>query len=181
MKQSTHLIPFPQFRQSTEWSCGATALQMVLAYYGIDSREGRLRAQAGTTPKRGTTVAGMQRVVREHGLRFTAKQQMTASDVQQYIRKKIPVILVLQAWTKKKNVNWRNDWNDGHYVIAIGYNARYIIFADPASIHRTVLTYSELEQRWHAIDTGKPTYDHFGIVVYGKKSRYTPTTTIHMD
>lgn len=181
MKQATHLIPFPQFRQSTEWSCGATTLQMVLAYYGIDSREERLRKHAGTTPKRGTTAGGLQRVVREHGLRFAAKQQMTASEVQQYIQKKIPVILLLQAWTKKKNVNWRNDWKDGHYVVAIGYNARHMIFADPASIHRTILTYPELEQRWHDIDAGKTTYDHFGIAVYGKKSRYTPTTTIHMD
>ncbi len=180
MPQKHMLLSFPQFRQSTEWSCGAVTLQMVLAYYGMDVREERLRTLAGTTSKCGTPVTGMQRVLRNHNLRATAGQ-MTSNEVKQYIRKKIPVILLLQAWTTKKHVDWVNNWNDGHYAVAIGYDARRMIFADPASIHRTALSMVELEQRWHDIDKAKVRYEHFGIAVYGKKSVYNHSAIVHMD
>ena len=180
MTQTHILFPFPQFRQSAEWSCGAVTLQMILAYYGMDVREERLRILAGTTPKRGTPVVGMQRVLRNHGLRVTSGQ-MTINDVKQSIRKKIPVILLLQAWTTMKHIDWVNDWKDGHYAVAIGYDTRRMIFADPASIHRTALTYSELEYRWHDMDNAKNRYEHFGIAVYAKKPQYRHSTIIHMD
>ena len=180
MLRIKHLLPFPALRQSTPWSCGAAAVQMVLAYYGKDVREDKLRSLAGTTPKCGTTITGMQRVLRRHTLRLTAGH-MTVPDVKRFIDRKIPVIILLQAWTTKKRINWQTDWSDGHYAVAIGYDARRIMFADPASLYRTALTYQELDKRWHDIDAGKTHYDHFGIAVYGKPPTYHPDKIVQMD
>jgi hypothetical protein len=48
------LAGVPDVRQSTDYSCGAVALQAVLAYWGISEREDRLIARLHSTPQQGT-------------------------------------------------------------------------------------------------------------------------------
>ena len=107
---------------------------------------------------------------------------MDIGQVKNYIDKKFPVILLIQAWPDKKVKDWKNDWIDGHYVVAIGYDKNKIYFEDPSSSLRTYLYYKELEERWHDIDLkkNKKKYNHLGIVVMGKK-KFCEHKAIHMD
>jgi ABC-type bacteriocin/lantibiotic exporter with double-glycine peptidase domain len=157
---------FPNLRQTYGYDCGAQVLQAVLAYYGIDINEGEIMKLAGTT-KQGTSVAKIKEVAKKHGLKIDFKE-MNIEDVKKYIDKKIPVILLLQAWTSKSNADWKNDWQDGHYAIAIGYDKKGIYFEDPSSIFRTFLSYNELKDRWHDKDN-KIKYVNYGMAIYGKK------------
>ncbi|MBU2236000.1 C39 family peptidase, partial [Patescibacteria group bacterium] len=102
-------------------------------------------------------------------------------DIKKFINKKIPVILLVQAWTNIKNVNWEKDWIDGHYVVAIGYDKNKIYFEDPSSISRTHLTYNELIKRWHDTDCDGKKYVNYGIAVYGKKPVYDLSKSKHMN
>jgi len=79
----------------------------------------------------------------------------------------------------KKKINWQNNWSDGHYVVAIGFDKNKIYFADPSSIYKTYLTYKELEERWHDQDINDKKYINYGIAVMGK-SNYKYSKTIHM-
>src|ERR1019366_1420567 len=58
------LPPVPDGRQSTEFSCGASALQAVLGYYGVDVREATLMGKLHSLPQEGTRPEAIERVAR---------------------------------------------------------------------------------------------------------------------
>jgi predicted double-glycine peptidase len=173
------LLSFPEFRQTYNYDCGANALQTVLEYYGVDVREDKLMRLAGTNKNNGTPISGIIKVLKKNKLRFKVGE-LSIKKLKKYIDEKIPVIILLQAWTEKKKVDWEKDWKDGHYVVAIGYSKNKFYFQDPSSPNRTYLTYKEMEKRWHDEDEDKR-YVHYGIVVYGKKPRFNLRKIIHMD
>ena len=51
-------------RQSTEYSCGASALQAVLSYWGKDVEEQEVMQLLHTSPETGTYVGDIARVAR---------------------------------------------------------------------------------------------------------------------
>lgn len=175
------MLQFPNFRQTFDYDCGATAIQAVLAYYGINFRKDKIIKLAYTKPIRGTSMKGIRRVAEKYGFKLLEKS-MTIKEVKKFIDKKIPVILALQAWNGKKRTNWKKTWKEGHYVVAIGYDVKKIYFEDPADIRKTHLNYSELEDRWHDKDgfSGKK-YIHHGVVLLGKKPAHNLHKSVQMD
>jgi ABC-type bacteriocin/lantibiotic exporter with double-glycine peptidase domain len=169
---------FPELRQTYYWDCGAKAIQAILAYYGIDVHEETIIKLAGTT-ETGTPIKGLKKVIKKYGLKFDGGR-MTIEDIKKYIDKKIPVILLLQAWPMKKITDWENYWDDGHYAVAIRYDKKKIYFEDPWTFFRTYLSYDELQKRWHDRVGGKEYYN-YGLAVYGKKISYNLRKIIHMD
>ncbi len=172
------LLKLPQLKQIYEYDCGATVLQSVLGYFGIEVKPHKIRKHAGTN-KDGTLIVGITVTLAKHGLKYTSKQ-MTVREVTHFLDTGIPVILLLQAWTTKKNVNWETDWSDGHYVAAIGYDKKKMIFADPWSFTHTYLTFDELKKRWHDKDPRGKKHINWGIAVYGKDPSINKKL-IHMD
>ena len=168
----------PKLRQTYPFDCGAKALQSVLAYYGVFLREDKIMKIAKTN-KNGTEVKGIIEVLKINHLKYI-KKKMSVDDLNKYISKEIPVILVLQAWTDSKNVDWKNDWDDGHYVVAVGFMKNKILFEDPSSFLLTYLTTKELEDRWHDVSLHGKRYYNLGIAVIGKK-RFNQNKIIHMD
>ncbi len=166
-------LDFPNARQTFEYDCGAKAMHTVLAYYGINANESDILKIARTTKKSGTSLHGMVKVAHHFKLPATM-EEMNIQKIKEYLKKDIPVILLLQAWTKRKVKNWQNHWNDGHYVVAIGYDKKKIYFEDPYAILRTFLPYKELEQRWHGEKRCQ-----VGIIIKGKK-KYSSKKSIHM-
>jgi len=173
------IISLPQLRQTYGYDCGAKALQSVLVYYGFEVREDELMKLAGTSPT-GTPIKGIVKAAKKYGLKVDSKP-MTCEEVKGYIKRRIPVIILLQAWTEKKQVKWESDWVDGHYVVAIGYTKDRVLFEDPSSFERTYLRYNELEKRWHDVDerSGKK-YFHQGIALFGKKPLFDSKRVVHM-
>jgi len=115
-----NIINFPYLRQTYNYDCGDIVLQSVLAYYGIDIREGRIIKWAKTNEYSGTSIISIEKIVKKYNLKIVSKA-MTINEVKKFIDKKIPVIILLQVWSLKKNVNWEKHWSDGHFVIAIAY------------------------------------------------------------
>ena len=177
---------FPEMRQISIWDCGASVMESVLDYYGIEVGEEVLMKLAGTNKKIGTSIAGMKKIADKYGLNFKAGE-MTITEVKKYIDKKIPVILSLKAWPEKK-VDWTLDSVEGHYAIAIGYDKSKIYFEDPYKSVRTYLSFKELEIRWHSLDNEKKCvrrYVKWGMAVLGRKDgkrkSLLSAKPIHMD
>lgn len=179
MYTNMKIISFPNLRQTYAWDCGAKAMQSVLAYYGLDIREDIIMEIAGTN-KQGTTIPGLKKVVKKYNLEFKSGK-MTVKDIKKYLNKKIPVILVIQAWTGKVNVDWKNNWTNGHYVVAIGYDEKNFYFEDPSSLEINFLSYQELEERWHDIGINNKKYINWGMSIFGKKADYSPSQLVHLD
>lgn len=174
------LLDFPELRQTYNYDCGAIALEAVLAYYGIEVREELILKCAKTTKKYGTSVDRVVKTIKKYGLDYHSKT-MTIVELKEYIAKKIPVILLLQAWTTRKNINWQSDNSDEHYVVAIGYDKNNIYFEDPYSFKHTFLSNSELMNRWHDIGENEKQFMNHGIAVFGKKPKFSSKDLIHMD
>lgn len=171
MKQAEpqQLIEFPDTRQSTDYSCGAAALQAVLYYYGTDKREDQLRKELGTTDKDGTEPNAIVRVARKHGLTAELKKNGTVDDLKKYVDKSVPVIVAFQAWGDKKD--YAKDEN-GHYGVVIGYDDRFIYIEDPSLLNYGKIAIKDFEKRWHDTDkNGKP-YEGLMIVMGGKPIAY---------
>lgn len=172
------ILNFPDLRQTYDFDCGANAAQCVLDYFGIDTNEKEVMKIAGTT-RGGTPIKGVIKTLEKFGLKVKARE-MSIEQIKKFIDKNIPVILLVQAWTEQKKVDWKNDWKDGHYVVAIGYDKHKFYFEDPSSELRTYMHYKELDKRWHDVDTNRKKYVHFGIAVYGKKPKFDIRKKIHL-
>jgi ABC-type bacteriocin/lantibiotic exporter with double-glycine peptidase domain len=173
------ILEFPDLRQASNYDCGAVAVQSVLAYYGIDFREDKIIKMAHTSETKGTSIAGVKKVLKHFRLRFYEKE-LTIDLIKKYIRRHVPVILLVQAWAKK-NTDWDSDWKDNHFVVAIGYSQKKIYFEDPSTYNKTYLYYHELEERWHNVDLDGKRYIKYGIAVYSKKTKYSTDQFTHMD
>jgi ABC-type bacteriocin/lantibiotic exporter with double-glycine peptidase domain len=171
------LLDFPTFRQTKNYDCGAIATQMVLAYFEIDVQGNKIIKETQCN-KSGTEIKNIIKTLSKYGLKCKS-EKMNIGILKKHIKDNQPIIIPLQAWTNKKNIDWKNNWSDGHYVVAIGYDKNKIYFADPSSIYKTYLKYEELEKRWHDQDVNEKKYINYGIAISGK-SDYSYSKIIQM-
>ena len=65
-------VPEDQFLRSIQldsFSCGSHSVFMVLRFFGITLRHGRVKRLLGTKPETGTAIDPMVRLLRNRGLR----------------------------------------------------------------------------------------------------------------
>jgi hypothetical protein len=180
------LLAVPDVRQDTDYSCGASALQAVLAYWGVDVRESALVKALRSDPKNGTRPEEIIRVARNYGLRAEMREEISIADLRQAWQNEIPVIVDIQAWpdNPKTKPIWENDWEDGHYVVVIGIDDRNIYVEDPSLLgSRGVISQVEFLKRWHDYEGEPPynprdrTYIHLGLFIEGTKRNSAVTFT----
>jgi len=146
-------------------------LQLVMAYYGIDIREDELIKELGID-RHGVPVKNMIAAAEKNGFQVIAKSGVSLETIKQYVDEGRPVIVLVQAWAERYMTleDWKQDNENGHYVIVIGHEGNIIVFEDPASFRRTWLTEEEFLARWHDIDPRtQERLDHFAIVLLGKQ------------
>lgn len=173
-------LTFPDVRQATDHTCGASVVQAILFYYGIERREDKVSKETKTT-KSGTDVQEIINTLNDYGLKTDARS-MFVQDLKSYIDKSIPVIIAIQAWAKNKKIDYMKTYDEGHYVVVIGYDDENIIFEDPSiQENRGYLSFKELEERWHDKDFNGNKLEHFGIAVYGKAPNFDIGKLKHID
>ena len=163
------MINLPNLRQTFNYDCGATALQAVLAYYGVEVREDELMSQLGCSPE-GTPINGLIEVAGKYGFRVEASLDTSIETVKQLVDEGFPVIILLQAWADRYMTveDWKTENESGHYVVVIAHTGNVIVFEDPSSLHRTWLTEDELFARWHDVDDNGRELNRFAMVLKGK-------------
>lgn len=180
-QNNTTMLNVPNARQPTNYSCGPTALQAVLGYYGTDITVDKLINMTNCT-ENGTQPNSIAQAAQQLGFNAQVKQNMTLTDLQQYINNGTPVIIDAQAWRDNNttNQNWTNDTEDGHYMVVIGIDNQNVYFEDPATLgSRGYIPNQEFLDRWHDqyIDpnTGNnTTTNHLGIILNGKQPASPP-------
>lgn len=175
------MIDLPIGRQIFDFDCGAKALQIVFRYYGINICEDDMIKELGSD-KNETSVKNMITMAEKNGSQVVAKCGTSLRTAKRYVDDGYPVIVLLQAWAERSMTlkDWREDNDDGHYAIPIGYHNNILVFEDPSSIRRTWLRKSEFLARRHDVDprTGKK-YDRFSMVLKGKQPARSKIA--HMD
>ena len=95
--------------------------------------------------------------------------------------KRQPVICLIQAWTDRKGNNYAKDWDDGHYVVAVGYDPKNIYFMDPCTLgNYTFIPTDEFLQRWHDKDTSEK-LNHFALTLTKPKPAFNPSVIQKME
>jgi predicted double-glycine peptidase len=172
----TLLPDVPDVRQSTNYSCGASALQAVLAHWGIAEREDRLMKRLRSTPEQGTSPDAIVRVAREFGLEAALREGLGLDDLASALKTGMTVIVDLQAWRESEDKPWAETWEDGHYMVLLGMDGQNLYFEDPSLLgSRGFIPRPEFLDRWHDYEGDPPldakdrTYVHAAIFLQGRR------------
>ena len=169
------LLTLPLTRQATTYSCAAAALQSVLFYWQVyDGGETGLYPALETTPKDGTEPPKILEVAKSYGLEASLREHWTVPELREALKRGETVILDIQAWRETgSSTPWKDDWEDGHYVVLAGMDAENVYLMDPSSAGAyAFMPLAELEDRWHDYEDRHGAvrrYDHLGIAIRGKK------------
>lgn len=167
-------IPVPDTIQQEDYSCGASALQAVCRYYGAGEleEEHEFVAALGMDKRIGSHPFQLKRLAERLGLRTREFYGMTLEQLRTCLRKRQPVLLMIQAWGEEKGRSgfrrsYEGIWIDGHWVVAIGYDRTGVFFEDPSlQAIRGYLSNEELETRWHDVGPHRIHLDHYGLAVW---------------
>jgi len=129
-RQGCTLLNVNSYQQTTEYTCGPSAVITLLRYYGREGDEMTIAGEMGTSSANGTTPAQMATWLDSHGFNASWHENGTLDTLVNNLHKQIPTL-----------VEW-SDWG-GHWVLVIGYDTRntaypmddVIIFADPYDRH----------------------------------------------
>ncbi len=93
---------------------------------------------------------------------------MTLDEIKAYLDRGKPVMLMIQAWRDSETEeSYEQEWNEGHWVVAIGYDRAGMYFEDPSlAAIRGFIPYAELEERWHDTGPKRKHMDHYGLTVW---------------
>jgi predicted double-glycine peptidase len=164
-----------QTRQTTEYSCGACALQSVLSYWGKEIDEAELMKLLGTTPDEGTWPEELVRVAREQGLQAELQFNLTVEDIERATSAGQPVIVLGQVWRSSQagETPVADEWDCGHWFIAIDVDRDYVYFQDPyVRMGKGFVPRKTFEAAWHNVmggDRSQPVQSHVGILIRGDK------------
>ena len=170
-----NLIRVPLTRQSSDYTCGVAALQSILYFHDVqdDYSEDTLVKELKADPVNGTSYKAMADFARSKGYLVDARTEMALDDIRNFIDNGVPVIVLIQAWAESP-VDYSQDWEDGHYAGAIGYDRDTVYFMDPSNLgNYTYLPNQEFLDRWHDEDKGVK-LNHFGLIIQreNRKNHY---------
>lgn len=164
-------LAVPVVEQQTDYSCGPATLTAILRYWQRPvSCEEELYPSLHTTPKDGTEPFMLEAVARAHGLRADYRIGATVDDLRAALAAGTTVIVDLQAWRDTKRP-WRDDWDDGHYIVLVAIDGDRLYAMDPSADHGySWLTLGELEERWHDFemrDGKRRNLQHMAVFIAG--------------
>jgi predicted double-glycine peptidase len=147
-------LPVPLVRQATDYSCGPAALASVLAYWRVfDGREEELYAPLGTTVKDGTEPYALEQLARTRfHLAAEYRTGVALEELRSAVGRGETVILDLQAWPDQE-VEWSDDWVDGHYVVLVAMDEDTLWVMDPSEGGYVSIDADEFVERWHDVET----------------------------
>jgi len=176
-----NFIYVPLARQATDYTCGVAALQSVLGYYGEDIRQDVLASAMGSNEQDGTRYLRMVEYAQGKGYTVQVNQNMTVESLKGFIDQKLPVIVLIQAWPDAP-VDWATDYDDGHYVVAVGYDQNFMYFMDPSTLGNfTYIPVDEFVQRWHDKDGDGSILTRFGMIVSKGAPSYDPQKLLPLN
>jgi ABC-type bacteriocin/lantibiotic exporter with double-glycine peptidase domain len=176
----TKLIRLPLLRQATDYTCGVTCLQSIFGYYGEEFREEVLAKQLKSDHEQGTDYEKMAALAKKRGYSVEIATEMTIDALDHWLDQGKPAICLIQAWPDKK-VDYANDWDDGHYVVAVGYDEKNLYFMDPSTLgNYTYIPKQDFSARWHDKNIDKK-LNHFAMAIYKNKVPYDPEAIQPLD
>jgi hypothetical protein len=168
----------PDVRQKTLYSCGPSSLEAVLEYYGVECTEAELIAESETDPEIGAEIDRLAEVARRRGLETWLAENFAIEDLEREVRAGHPVIVLTQSWRTNPQTPWRQDWDDGHYLVVIGIDPWFVYVEDPSlEDARGFIPREEFLDRWHCWNMEGERAFRQALVVRGRPAARAPERT----
>ncbi|MEY4630061.1 MAG: hypothetical protein RIQ81_181 [Pseudomonadota bacterium] len=149
------LIHLPITRQATNYTCGAAAVGSLLHWLNpaFDFSEDHLAREMKSDNVHGTTIANIFRYARSLGLVVDWSDGWTLDSLEQSVKAGTPVLVLIQAYRDSPDIDWRTNWDDGHFVVVNGIDHENVYMMDPSARgNYTFIPRSEFMDRWHDVD-----------------------------
>ncbi len=127
--------------------------------------------------------------VKALGIKAVERDRMSLATLRESLDRGHPVLIALQAWaedTIDTSIDYTTRWEDGHYVVAIGYDEARVFFMDPSTLgHYTYLPNEALLARWHdyynPVEGSAERIDlhQWGIEFVATKNQFNTADAIH--
>jgi predicted double-glycine peptidase len=155
----------PLSRQATNYTCGVASMQSILYYYGYEVRQDILAKELESDPDSGTNFRKIMAAAQARDIRVEARRNLTLDELEAALRNGKPVMVAIQAWADDPST-YTDDWNDGHWAIAIGFDSERIYLMDPSTLGNfTFIAVPEFLLRWHDLDSDNTTrLVQFGLI-----------------
>lgn len=167
-------LDIPNVRQTTLYTCGASAAVSVLRALGMPGNERALAREMHSDPHIGTLAAELVKAMKARGLAAEAKEHLGFDDLKRALDKGQMVVVAYQAWREDKVVDWKNRWDDGHYSVVTGLDADNIYLMDPSQDNRGYIPRQEFMSRWHDVDGYSTKVIRFGVIIDGAPLNLRP-------
>lgn len=179
-------LKVPLCRQGTDYTCGVAAMQCILAYYEEDPpRQDVIAKIAKSGAAKGTSYKNLEKLAQDRGYEvMTYKNEgkdIAINRLKGFLEDGKPVIVLIQAWdpTVTAPSQYENRTEDGHYVVAIGYDSENMYFMDPSTLgnYTYIPTQEFTDYRWHENDKVRKTEDkllHFMMVMTKGQPVFNP-------
>ncbi len=148
------LHPYPTVTQRTRDDCGAAIVSSILRKHNIKHQYSRLCRELHVSNRTGTEEPDIVNFLNARGFRAWMTYDMTVDSLLNFIDSEIPVILIVQAYSRsKKEDRYEGLTNYGHYILAIGHDDDRVFFMDSGLPFGSYgyLTKAELEKRWYYV------------------------------
>ncbi len=157
-------INLPDTRQTHPYDCGPNCLRAICSYYGIGPEDENSYIEMCKAKPDGAHPRDIVKAARSVGLNAEFYDEFTVEELKWCIEQGRPVICEIQAWGKPENYH---KLKDGHYVIAIGFDADHIFFEEPSILaSRGYLTWDEFDDRWEELETNGDHFRRSAIVIW---------------
>jgi predicted double-glycine peptidase len=183
LSNNRSIIRVPIVTQATDYTCGVAAALSVLFYWDMqqDYYESTLAKYLGANEKDGVISERIKSFAKSHSFRVISKLDMGLDELKGFIHDGKPVIVLLQAWPNSMKTPWKKKWGDGHFAVAVGYDAERIFFMDPSTIDNyTYISNEEFLERWHDVD-GDKRVRHLGLVLWKNRPSYDYRVILKME
>ncbi len=160
-------IDLPNTAQLEDYTCGPAALLAIFTYYGVGPEQEDELAQVMGISTEGSDPVHLVTAARRFGLTCEEFRPMTIAQLERCLDARRPVLIMLQAWGSEPSP-YRVRWDDGHWIVAIGYAGGRVYFEDPLIYStRGYLTYEELDLRWHDLEgADNVRVEHYGVAIW---------------
>ncbi len=163
-------VEVPIVTQSDDFSCGSACLMSVLLHWLGDAlpvhAESELWGALAIDPEAGAAPEAIAKVARDMGLEALPILDLTIDDLRDCLDLGTTCILCLQAW-KERPIDYLIDYEDGHYVVLVGMDARYAYVMDPWLSSYGSLPIDQLDRRWHNPDEHGMPEEHMAVLIRG--------------
>lgn len=160
-------VHLPDLKQHEDYTCGAAAMEAICEFFGVGPEtEDDFVQLLRSDPDEGTPPERILALARRLGLQVDSENGRDLNWVRAQLDQERPVLVLIQAWYDDyERADYVND-EDGHYVVAVGYDAGHVYFEDPSlKGDRGYIANAEFEARWHDEARGQR-YERWGAVIW---------------